>query len=68
MKFFNAGNVTILIGLLMIAYAFYSYFSHWYLRPTKTPNKIRQIPIDDDTFISSDNKINPQISAKIGIK
>jgi len=28
MKFFNAGNITIIIGLLMIAYAFYSYFTH----------------------------------------
>ena len=68
MKFFNAGNITILIGFLMIAYAFYSYFSHWYLRPTKTPNKIRLIPINDDVLISSDNNINPQINAKIGIR
>ena len=28
MKFFNAGNVTVIIGLLMVAYAFYGYFSH----------------------------------------
>ena len=28
MKFFNAGNVTIIIGLLMVFYAFYSYYSH----------------------------------------
>jgi len=68
MDFFNAGNVTIIIGLLLIAYGFFSYFAHWYLRPTKTPNKIKLIPISDDKFISSDKNIKPQISAKIGIK
>ena len=30
--------------------------------------RVRQRIIDDDTFISSDNKISPQISAKIGIR
>lgn len=68
MKFFNAGNITILIGLLMISYAFYTYYSHWYLRPKYTPNNIKLIPTNEDKLIFSDNKINPQINAKIGIK
>ena len=44
MKFFNAGNVTVIIGWLMVAYAFYSYFSHWFLGPINTPVSIRVIP------------------------
>ena len=28
MKFFNAGNVTIIIALLLIIYALLSYFNH----------------------------------------
>ena len=48
MKFFNAGNVSLIIGLLMIAYAIYSYFSHWFFLPIYTPINIRVIPIIED--------------------
>ena len=68
MKFFNAGNVTILIALLMIAYSFYGYFNHWFFLPIYTPNKIKLIPIIEDKLIFSDNSKKPQINAKIGIK
>ena len=68
MKFFNAGNVSIIIALLLIAYALYSYFSHWIFLPIKTANNIRIIPTIDEKLIFSDNKKYPQIKANIGIK
>ena len=68
MKFFNAGNVSIVIAILIITYAFYSYFIHWVFLPIKTANKIRIIPIIDEKLIFSDNKKYPQIKANIGIK